>query len=235
MQVECSNCGAAAVLKDKEISGHSRVQFRCAHCGQTSVVEVVPAAGGRSSSAPTAREPRAAAERGAGAAHPSTPAPIAAQGKRDAERKSNRRTPETGDGGATAAGTVVSRGGGLALPDNKRITLSVQSGPSKGLTHELTKARVVIGRAGVAAGGAGRVSDSDAGTGSRGADLELNDPEISRQHCALEVEREVVRLRDLHSTNGTWIAQERVDVVQLEHLSEFRVGSSLILVTIFPK
>jgi hypothetical protein len=39
---------------------------------------------------------------------------------------------------------------------------------------------------------------------------------------------------DLDSQSGSYIEDERVDVADLAHLSEFRVGSSLLLVTILP-
>jgi hypothetical protein len=113
--------------------------------------------------------------------------------------------------------TLVNEYSGLALPKDKIITLSVIGGPSKGLKHEMTKPRVVVGRAG------------------GGADLEINDLEISRRHCKVEVKQDEVRLRDLQSTNGTFVNDEKVPDALLEHLSEFRVGATLILVTIMRK
>lgn len=113
--------------------------------------------------------------------------------------------------------TIVSRLPGLELPKDKRITLSVLSGSSKGVRHEMNKPRVTVGRAG------------------GGADIQIDDPEVSRQHCAVEVEQQVVRLRDLGSTNGTWLGEASVRAAELEHLSEFRVGGSQILLTILPK
>ncbi len=104
---------------------------------------------------------------------------------------------------------------GLALPPGKAITLAVISGPAKGTVYSMTMPRVVMGRA--------------------GADLVIPDPEVSRAHCAVEVKHEVVRLRDLDSTNGTFVDEERVRAAELKHLSEFRIGSSVVLVTIIPK
>lgn len=114
-------------------------------------------------------------------------------------------------------GTLVSTSSGLSLPPDKTITVSVIGGPAKGFSHTLVKPRVVMGRKG------------------GGADIELDDQEISRWHCAIEVKPDVVKLRDLDSTNGTFIDDERVRAAELQHLSEFRVGSSVILVTITPK
>lgn len=123
-----------------------------------------------------------------------------------------------GGGGFDVGGTIVSSTtSGLSLPADKTITLSAIAGASKGLHHPLSKPRVVIGRKG------------------GGADIEVDDQEVSRWHCAIEVKPDVVRLRDLDSTNGTFIEDERVRAAELQHLSEFRIGSTVILVTITPK
>jgi len=117
-----------------------------------------------------------------------------------------------------AAGPSASFAGqyqGLSLPAGRTVTLSVIAGPAKGLACALDKPRVVLGRA--------------------DADVEINDPEISRSHCAVEVQGDVVRLRDLDSTNGTFVNGERVRAAELSHLSEFRIGSTVVLVTITPK
>ncbi len=178
MQAACSNCGTQHVLNDAQIGDRPRVQFRCAKCGVTTVVEVAT------------RPDRTQVI---------TPMPSFARG-----------------GGAPGLGdTIASEYQGLALPTAKTITLSVIAGPAKGLVCPMSKPRVVVGRA--------------------GADLEVNDPEVSRWHCAVEAKGEVVRLRDLDSTNGTYFLEERVRAAELKHLSEFRVGSTVILLTITPK
>jgi pSer/pThr/pTyr-binding forkhead associated (FHA) protein len=48
------------------------------------------------------------------------------------------------------------------------------------------------------------------------------------------VKDEMIRMCDLDSQSGTYIENERVDVADLAHLSELRVGSSLLLVTVLP-
>jgi predicted Zn finger-like uncharacterized protein len=103
----------------------------------------------------------------------------------------------------------------LALPQGKSISLAVLSGPAKGLVYALTKPWVVVGRT--------------------GGDVVINDPNISRWHCALEVKGDVIRVRDLESTNGTFVGAERVGSSELRHLSEFRVGESVVLVTVTAK
>ncbi len=104
---------------------------------------------------------------------------------------------------------------GLALPTNARIILTVIAGPAKGNVYKMEKPRVVIGRT--------------------DADIVLNDTEVSRWHCSVEVKGKIVRLRDLDSTNGTYFEEERARVAELQNNAEFRVGSSIIRLTIEPK
>ncbi len=102
----------------------------------------------------------------------------------------------------------------LQLPKGKAIALSVIAGPSRGLVYPVEKPRVVLGRA--------------------DADIVINDKEISRWHCSIEIKGDVIRLRDMDSTNGTYLDDERVRVAELKHLSEFRIGTSVILVSVTP-
>jgi hypothetical protein len=113
---------------------------------------------------------------------------------------------------ATGGGEEASS---LQLPTGRSIALSVIAGPSRGLVYSVEKPRVVVGRA--------------------DADIIIHDKEISRWHCAIEVKGDVIRLRDMDSTNGTYFADERIRVAELKHLSEFRIGTTVILVSVTPK
>jgi hypothetical protein len=104
---------------------------------------------------------------------------------------------------------------GLKLPDNAVFVLAILSGPASGEVFRLSKPRVVIGR--------------------KGADIPLNDPEISRHHCLLEVRDKFINLKDLDSTNGTFYEEERVRAAMLQDGSEFRIGESLIRVSLQKK
>jgi len=112
---------------------------------------------------------------------------------------------------------IASQSKRFVLPKDNTITISVIGGPSKGLAHQFSKPRISIG----CAGGA--------------TDIEIDDPKVSVLHCAVAVNQDRIRLYDLDSTSGTYVNDERIQTAELEHLSEFRVGSSLLLVTILPK
>ncbi len=112
-------------------------------------------------------------------------------------------------GGAAEAASL------LHLPTGKCVALSVIAGPARGLVYNVEKPRIVLGRA--------------------DADITINDKEISRWHCSIEINEDVIRLRDLESTNGTFFGDDRVRVAELKHLSEFRIGSTVILLSVTPK
>jgi S-DNA-T family DNA segregation ATPase FtsK/SpoIIIE len=154
------------------------------------------------------------------AAAPGASAPASAPGAakpKPIETQAVTPLPSFASGGKShqSAATMVSSDAGLYLPGDKTITVSVIAGPAKGQTHKMVKARMVMGRS--------------------GADFDVNDPEISRWHAAIEVKGDVIRLRDLDSTNGIFLDDERVRVAELRHLSEFRIGSSVMLVTVTQK
>jgi hypothetical protein len=178
MKAACTSCGAQHSLPAAQLAGHSRVQFRCAKCGKSTIVDI---------------------EQNPEATQVLSPLP----------------------GFARSAGAPRLAGGGrggeidLRLPAGKSIALSVIAGPARGLVYPIQKPRIVMGRA--------------------DADIVINDKEISRWHCAIEIKDDVIRLRDLESTNGTFFADERVRVAELKHLSEFRIGASILLLSITPK
>ncbi len=111
--------------------------------------------------------------------------------------------------------TVVTEQLGLRLPPDKRLYLHVAESPNKYEDFELLKPRVILGRL--------------------SADFVLEDPEISRWHCVLEVRGEDVRLRDLDSRNGTWVHGERIIDAELRDNSEFRVGNTVLRLRIAPR
>jgi predicted Zn finger-like uncharacterized protein len=111
--------------------------------------------------------------------------------------------------------TLVMHDPTAILPKSKNVVLTIIAGPGAGTAHTLKKPRVVVGR--------------------DGADIALQDPEISRHHCVVEVREDYVNLRDLDSTNGTFFEKERVRAAMLGQGAEFRIGETKLRLTFEPK
>jgi hypothetical protein len=78
-----------------------------------------------------------------------------------------------------------------------------------GQRHEIGKARVVLGR-------------------SKDADLQVQDPNVSRRHAELRQEGATYWLIDLDSTNGVEVRGKRVKRLKLEDGTRFTMGSTEI-------
>lgn len=61
-------------------------------------------------------------------------------------------------------------------------------------------------------------------------DLVLADPRCSSTHAELLFDGRTVRLRDLGSTNGTWVGSERVQALICTHGTSFRVGTHTLTI-----
>lgn len=72
-----------------------------------------------------------------------------------------------------------------------RVTLKVLKGPGAGRQLTVDRMRIVVGR-------------------SRSADVVIDHPSVSGAHFELRLEPQGVELRDLQSTNGTWLGPTRV-------------------------
>lgn len=79
------------------------------------------------------------------------------------------------------------------LPHHRpgRITLRVLKGPGAGQQMTVDRTRVVVGR-------------------SRTADIVIDHPSVSGAHFELRLEAGRIDLRDMQSTNGTWLGPARV-------------------------
>ena len=105
----------------------------------------------------------------------------------------------------------------IPLQDNITIIISVIEGPSKGLTYRLSKLCITMGRIG------------------GGADFEFDEPQASDVHCVIAARQDGVRLYVAPSGNNIiYVNDQRVYTVELVHMSTFRVGSSLLLVSVLP-
>ena len=165
------------MLKEADVALHAKVQFQCAKCGETTVVEI------------KMRPDRTMVV---------TPLPSFARSSTSATNL-----------------TLLLQDDGLALPATKNVSLTVVAGPAKGASYKLKKARIILGR--------------------EGADIALDDQEISRNHCLLEVHDGHANLKDLDSTNGTFFDEERVRAAMLRDGAEFRIGTTVMRINFKPK
>ena len=98
------------------------------------------------------------------------------------------------------------------LDGRKVVSLVVSDGPLKGKVFSILKPSVLLGR--------------------RDTDIVLEDSDVSRKHCYLEVHGASALLVDLGSTNGTFVDNQRIETRQLEHMSEFRIGSTTMIFSV---
>lgn len=96
----------------------------------------------------------------------------------------------------------------LLIPANMELSLKVLEGEEKGTVYPVNKPRLLIGRT--------------------NGDVNLNDAQISRVHCALETSADGVLLKDLESTNGTFVDDQRIDSAPLTSGSKFQVGGHVL-------
>jgi pSer/pThr/pTyr-binding forkhead associated (FHA) protein len=103
----------------------------------------------------------------------------------------------------------------LHLPENTEISLRALEGKERGTVYAVPKPRMTIGRG--------------------NTDIVVDDPMISRTHCALEVSDDGIRVLDLGSTNGTFVNDKQVESAALSSGSTFRLGEHLFQLVISPK
>ncbi len=99
------------------------------------------------------------------------------------------------------------------LPDGTFV-ITVEDGPAAGRSLALDGAapsRLLVGK-------------------SSACDLRLEDPEVSRRHCALELVGRRLRVTDLASTNGTWVDHVALRDGWLSGGETLRVGSTRLRV-----
>jgi predicted Zn finger-like uncharacterized protein len=140
---------------------------------------------------------------------PLSPAPVAPPAAPAAEVVPAAEPPRRPLGEGTMTGRDLHRSGMLELPKDKRFSLAVIQGGATGQIFQINKTRTTIGRT--------------------GADINIDDPEASRQHAVVEILGETAILRDLGSTNGTFIDIDRIDQQILTNQMEFRIGSHVLM------
>jgi len=97
----------------------------------------------------------------------------------------------------------------LKLPYRTNLYLEVVEGPDQGKKVQFPKGNMVIGRL--------------------NADVVLKDSDISRRHSLIEAyTRDKIFIKDLASTNGTFVNGQKVTYDKLKHGDKIRVGKSVL-------
>jgi predicted Zn finger-like uncharacterized protein len=125
-------------------------------------------------------------------------------------------SPAAPDGEAISDATDVTTAGQAGAPataaaSHVRVSLTVVEGSQKDASYRLSGGLTVIGRA--------------------AGDIRLPDPRVSGRHAQVELSGGDAWLRDLGSTNGTFVNGKRVDLVQLQHMDEITLGATRLLYT----
>jgi len=202
MIIVCPSCQARYKFDESRLGERPKVKTKCAKCGGTIEIEN-PLVGAMT--LPPDPEPEIETELPE-PAEASSGDPVSTQRSLQVEGASKAGWEP---GGQTIGGGDLHKMGILELPKGKRLSLAVIQGAATGQIFQITKTRTVIGRS--------------------GADITLDDPEASRQHAALEIVGDTAILRDLGSTNGTFIDLERIDQHALTNQNEFRIGSHVLM------
>ncbi len=111
--------------------------------------------------------------------------------------RTNARTQRDADLlGTDAGGQLVTR----------RVRVRVTAGPAAGEERVLERGSLVVGS-------------------GASADLQIRDPRVSRAHVELALVGTGVRVRDVGSTNGTFLGEARVEALVVQPGVELRLGS----------
>ena len=103
--------------------------------------------------------------------------------------------------------------GELLRPKDRRFAVAITDGTDAGKVFHIESARATIGRT--------------------GATVPLDDAEVSREHAAIEIRNSVILLKDLSSTNGTFVNGKRlIEEHELQNQDEFVVGVTTLMLII---
>ena len=106
------------------------------------------------------------------------------------------------------SGTWVTYIGGRATSARlRRCRVEVVSGPDAGLVRDIEASVIRIGA-------------------RRGNDVQLSDSKVSGLHCEIRLDDRGYRLRDLDSTNGTYVSSLRINDVYITAGSQIALGGT---------
>ena len=106
---------------------------------------------------------------------------------------------------------ILDSEGGATL-DGKRYSIAILNGTLAGQVFQVQKRVTVMGRA--------------------FGDILVPDQESSRKHCQIEIRPEGVYLKDLGSTNGTFIDGKAIQEVEIHDKTEFVIGNTSLMLIV---
>ncbi len=98
----------------------------------------------------------------------------------------------------------------LTIPEHVRATLTIMSGGQEGEVFPLTCSQSTIGR-------------------GSGATVVIDDDSMSRKHCEVGYRKLEFRVRDLESSNGTFLNGSEVEEYALRDGDKLVVGETLMV------
>jgi predicted Zn finger-like uncharacterized protein len=204
MIVACPNCQARYKFDESRLGDRPKVKTRCAKCGAS--IEIENPLMAAMTLPPGAFAPVTASPDPQPDPEPPPPPPTLSSQK-PTQKTQAVSAPEVGS--ATITGRDLHKLGVLELPKDKRFSLAVIQGAATGQIFQIARSRTTMGRS--------------------GCDIDLDDPEASRQHAVVEIFGERAILRDLGSTNGTFVDMDRIEQQVLGNQMEFRIGSHVLM------
>ena len=72
------------------------------------------------------------------------------------------------------------------------------------------------------------LSGTEVTVGRRGANINVDDPEVSRNHCLIKVFGDRIVILDLESTNGTYVHGKKVMTASLGISEQFSIGNTIV-------
>jgi hypothetical protein len=203
--IECSSCAARYQYDVGRFEGKPSKKIRCAKCQQ--VFEI------RNPEIEEAAAPVAAA---APSAAPPAEAPRRSAATETGDMtmsRSSRYVPPPPSDEADEASPPRKPPGDLLIPSDRRFAVAITDGMDAGKVFRIESPRATIGRT--------------------GATIPLDDAEVSREHAAIEIRNSVVLLRDLSSTNGTFVNGKRLtEEYELQNQEEFVVGVTTLMLIV---
>lgn len=216
MIIECTSCGSKYKYDESKLAGAASKKVKCPKC--KGIIEVLNQSTIRDDSPVDSERLQETIAAVPTSSYETQPAPQAKQSTLDATASSGfDESPKTtkvkrdallgpSEAGSAAADPF------LKLPDYRKISLAVISGSNSGEIYQINKPRMILGRG--------------------DAEIPVKDPEASRAHARVDVMGDRVILRDLNSTNGTYVNEQKISTTTLENHSEFRIGTTIFMLII---